>query len=146
MVTTNIFYASVLLLILQLNIVYLETLILFALFLYKLSVFINDIYLLVMQRQNLSFITNFSKTYGPFMILMSDNSKTLLICLSVTCDRSLDFSGTTVSSTNKTNSHNTTEILLKVALNTITLTLTMLIQNKSYATLISTFDRIQLQV
>ena len=32
--------------------------------------------------------------------------------------------GTTVSSTNKTNCHNISEILLKVALNTITLTLT----------------------
>jgi hypothetical protein len=31
--------------------------------------------------------------------------------------------GTPVSSTNKTDSHNITEILLKVALNTITLTL-----------------------
>ena len=35
------------------------------------------------------------------------------------------FAGTPVSSTNKTDRHNITEILLKVALNTITLTLTL---------------------
>jgi len=38
----------------------------------------------------------------------------------VTCNRSvIFFSGTPVSSTNKTDHHNITEILLKVALNTI---------------------------
>ena len=37
------------------------------------------------------------------------------------------FSGTPVSSTNKTDRHDLTEILLKVALNTITLTLTLLV-------------------
>jgi hypothetical protein len=43
--------------------------------------------------------------------------------LSVICDRSAVFSlGTTASSTNKTDRHDITEILLKVALNTITLT------------------------
>jgi hypothetical protein len=35
--------------------------------------------------------------------------------------RSVDFSGTPVSSTNKTDHHDMTEILLKVALNTIIL-------------------------
>ena len=42
--------------------------------------------------------------------------------MSVTCGRSVVFSGsgTQVSSTNKTDSHNITEILLKVVLNTIT--------------------------
>jgi len=40
----------------------------------------------------------------------------------VTCGRSVAFSGTPVSSTNKTDHHDITEILLKVALNTITLT------------------------
>jgi hypothetical protein len=41
--------------------------------------------------------------------------------LSVTCDRSVVFFGySVVSSTNKTNRHDITEILLKVALNTIT--------------------------
>jgi hypothetical protein len=39
--------------------------------------------------------------------------------LSVTCDRSVVFSGPTVSSTNITDRHDITEILLKVALNTI---------------------------
>ena len=39
--------------------------------------------------------------------------------LSVICDRSVVFSGPPVSYTNKTDSHNITEILLKVALNTI---------------------------
>jgi hypothetical protein len=39
--------------------------------------------------------------------------------LSVTCDRSVIFSGTPVSSTNKTDCHDITEILLKVALNII---------------------------
>jgi len=42
----------------------------------------------------------------------------------VTCDRSVVFSGTPVSSTNKTDYHDITEILLKVVLNTINLTLT----------------------
>ena len=41
--------------------------------------------------------------------------------LSVTCDRSVVFSGMPVSSTNKTDRHNITEILLKVVLNTINL-------------------------
>jgi hypothetical protein len=40
--------------------------------------------------------------------------------LSVTCGSSMDFSGTPVSSTNKTYRHDITEILLKVILNTIT--------------------------
>ena len=39
--------------------------------------------------------------------------------MSVTCDRSVVFSGTSVSFTNKTDHHDRTEILLKVALNTI---------------------------
>ena len=43
----------------------------------------------------------------------------------MTCDRSVVFSGTPVSSTNKTDRHDITEVLLKVALNTITLFLTL---------------------
>jgi hypothetical protein len=42
------------------------------------------------------------------------------LSLSVTCDRLVVSPGTTVSSTNKTDRHYITEILLKVALNTIT--------------------------
>jgi hypothetical protein len=45
-----------------------------------------------------------------------------VISLSVTCSRSVAFQCITVSSTNKTDQHDITEILLKVALNTITLT------------------------
>ena len=45
------------------------------------------------------------------------------LMLSVTCDRSVVFSGTPVSSTIKTIRHHIAEILLKVALNTINLTL-----------------------
>ena len=41
------------------------------------------------------------------------------------CDRSVVLSGTPVSSPNKTDRHDITEVLLKVALNTITLTLTL---------------------
>ena len=53
----------------------------------------------------------------------------------MTCDRSVVFPGTPVSSTNKTDRHDIiTEILLKVALNTINLTLlsvcTKLIESK----------------
>ena len=44
----------------------------------------------------------------------------------MTCDRSVVFSGTPVSSTNKTNRHDIAEILLKVALNIIALTLALL--------------------
>ena len=40
--------------------------------------------------------------------------------------------GTPVSSTNKTDRHNATEILLKVALNTITLTQILMPMNKKY--------------
>ena len=42
----------------------------------------------------------------------------------MTCDRSVVFSGSLVSSSNKTDRHDTTEILLKVALNTIKQTFT----------------------
>jgi len=49
----------------------------------------------------------------------------MLYRLSVTCDRSVVFSGPPVSFTNKTDRHDITEILLKVALNTLTLTLTL---------------------
>ena len=41
--------------------------------------------------------------------------------LNVTCSRSVVFFGYSVSSINKTDRHEITEILLKVALNTITL-------------------------
>jgi hypothetical protein len=41
--------------------------------------------------------------------------------LSVICDRSVVFSGTPVSSTNKTDRYDIAEILLNVALNTITI-------------------------
>ena len=47
--------------------------------------------------------------------------------LSVTCGRSVVSPGISVSSTNKIDRHEITEILLKVASNTITLTLTLLI-------------------
>ena len=40
---------------------------------------------------------------------------------------SVVFSGTDISSTNKIDRHDITEILLKVALNSITLTLTLLV-------------------
>ena len=46
-----------------------------------------------------------------------------VIKFSVTCGRTVVFSGTPVSSTNKTDGHDATEILLKVTLNTIKLTL-----------------------
>jgi hypothetical protein len=46
----------------------------------------------------------------------------------VTCDRLVVFSGTPVSSTNKTDRHDITEILLKVALNSINQT-TMLVRS-----------------
>ena len=46
----------------------------------------------------------------------------ILYSLSVTCTRSMVFTSTPISSTNKIDCHNITEILLKVALNTITLT------------------------
>jgi hypothetical protein len=49
-----------------------------------------------------------------------------VINLTVTCGRSMVFSGTLVSFTNKTDSHNITEILLKVVLNTVSLMLTPL--------------------
>jgi hypothetical protein len=45
--------------------------------------------------------------------------------LSVTCDSSVVFSGTPVSSTNETDRHDITEILLKVALISIGLTVTL---------------------
>jgi hypothetical protein len=43
----------------------------------------------------------------------------IVINLSLTCDRSVVFQAIPVSSTNKTDSDDITEILLKVALNTI---------------------------
>ena len=46
-----------------------------------------------------------------------------VIKLSVTCDRSVVFSGYSVSSTNKTDRNDLTELLLKLALNTINLNL-----------------------
>jgi hypothetical protein len=45
------------------------------------------------------------------------------LSLSVTCCRSMVFSGSRISSKNKTDRHDITEILLKVGLNNITLTL-----------------------
>ena len=49
------------------------------------------------------------------------------------CGRSVVFPGTSVSSTNKTDRNDITEILLKVALNTIALTVTpLLIANMWY--------------
>jgi hypothetical protein len=47
----------------------------------------------------------------------------MLYSLSVTCGRLVVSPGTPVLSTNKTDRHNITEILLKVALKTITLTI-----------------------
>jgi hypothetical protein len=55
-----------------------------------------------------------------------------VISLSVTCDRSV------VSSTNKTDRHDITEILLKVALNTITLNLRYIINNNDLGTVANT--------
>ena len=49
----------------------------------------------------------------------------MLIILSVTCDRSVVFSGYTGYYTNKTDRHDITETLLKVALNTINQTPTL---------------------
>jgi hypothetical protein len=49
----------------------------------------------------------------------------ITVSLSVTCDRSWFSSGTPVSSTNKTERHDITQILLKVALNTINQTITV---------------------
>ena len=51
------------------------------------------------------------------------------ICL-LTCGRSVVFSATPVSSTNKTDRHDITEILLKVALNTINQTKPIFIKMK----------------
>jgi hypothetical protein len=50
-----------------------------------------------------------------------------IVILSVTCDTSVVFSEYSGSSTNKTDRRDIAEILLKVALNTITLTPTYLI-------------------
>ena len=46
--------------------------------------------------------------------------------MSVTCDRSVVFLGYCISPTNKADSHDITDILLKVALNIITLTLILI--------------------
>jgi hypothetical protein len=46
-----------------------------------------------------------------------------VFCLAVTCVRSVAFSGTPVFSTNKIDHHYIVEILLKVASNTITLSI-----------------------
>jgi hypothetical protein len=54
--------------------------------------------------------------------------------LAVICGRSVVFSSTTGSSTNKTDCHDITEILLKVALNTINQTISGLgvLSNKDF--------------
>ena len=52
--------------------------------------------------------------------------------MSATFGKSVVFSGTPVSSTNKTDRHDIIEILLKVALNSITLTLTKTLFIKLY--------------
>ena len=49
--------------------------------------------------------------------------------MSVTCDKTVFFSDTPVSSINNTDHHDITEILLRVALNTITLTLIVITMN-----------------
>jgi hypothetical protein len=53
----------------------------------------------------------------------------------MTYDRSVVFSGILVSSANKTDRHDITEILLKVTLNTITLTFTLIMggHDESYS-------------
>jgi hypothetical protein len=48
----------------------------------------------------------------------------------VTCGSSVDFLGTLISSTNKTDGHDIIEIFLIVALNTLTITLTNPDKNK----------------
>jgi hypothetical protein len=49
----------------------------------------------------------------------------MLLILTATCDRLVVFSGYSGSSTNNTDRHDIAQILLKVALNTITLTLSL---------------------
>jgi hypothetical protein len=53
---------------------------------------------------------------NPILFIYMDSQKSVKI---LTCDRSVVFSGSSVSSNNKTDRHDITEILLKVALNTI---------------------------
>ena len=49
----------------------------------------------------------------------------IIFCLSVTCDRSVVFSGNSSFLSSKTDCHDMTKILLKVALNSIALTITI---------------------
>jgi hypothetical protein len=55
--------------------------------------------------------------------MTEEDVKTSILCTAISCDRSMFFPGTLVYSTNKTDSHDITEILLKVALNIINQTL-----------------------
>jgi hypothetical protein len=65
------------------------------------------------------------------------------LCLSVTCDKLWFCHGTLVYSINKTDHHDITEILLKVALNTITLYLShvyynqRILQTSSYSVVVN---------
>jgi hypothetical protein len=74
---------------------------------------------LVEQRKNLS---KNNQTVWVRTPLRCTRYNIMWLSLSVTCDRSVFFPGTPVSSTNKTDHHDIAEILLKVVLSTIILT------------------------
>jgi len=71
--------------------------------------FWNNLHQVWFEKSNISLL--------PYNLIISEKRKNH--CLSVTCDRSVVFSGYSFSSTNKTDRYDITEILLKVALNTI---------------------------
>ena len=64
--------------------------------------------------------------------------------MSTTFGKSVVFSGTPVSSTNKTDRHDIIEILLKVALNNITLALTKTLFIKLYVRVASYMENIDM--
>ena len=68
-------------------------------------------YIHVLMLTKMMVLTQFMARYTQYTIMWSS--------LSVTCDRSVLYSSNPVSSTNKTDPHNITEIVLKVALNSI---------------------------
>jgi hypothetical protein len=68
------------------------------------------------------FATNYAiSAYPHYSCQLKSRSRKVFSIqrLQGTCDKSVVFSETPVSSTNKTDGHNITEMLLKVALNTI---------------------------